>query len=402
MNSMRWATALALAAVLIYGCGPVHVAKTAAAPSPSPWAPPSATLSPSPIPTYQPAPTATAASPARTECPEVQSAPQFQPNASSNRNLALVWLKGSTSFVVRDVTDINHPFTVSTPALDGTPLFVSASELESDFVRAPLSGSPKTTVVRCTWNGGFLAWGPDGTYAAYIVVRSDSTGAELHLIAGGTDRRVMTGLMFPWGTDCISPACSDRLDMRLLYSPDGRYISFIQSWGGSVLRVWKADGTLLKSVDDNSARAPLGAPTMSVWSGASLYFRDGKGVEMWHDGTQSIVLANVMWIRPKASPAGGQIVFEARDASGVPSVFILDTSSGSTRTIARLRSEPAFLTSRYLWYKGERPCATGDQYPCGAGATTIATGTTYIYDLQTAVESQSIITTVWDVWPHPA
>jgi len=32
----------------------------------------------------------------------------------------------------------------------------------------------------------------------------------------------------------------------------------------------------------------------------------------------------------------------------------------------------------------------------------IADGKTYIFDLQTATEAGSIITTVFDVWPHAA
>jgi hypothetical protein len=37
-----------------------------------------------------------------------------------------------------------------------------------------------------------------------------------------------------------------------------------------------------------------------------------------------------------------------------------------------------------------------------SGGTTITTGKTYIYDLQTGTETESIITQVFDVWPHPA
>jgi hypothetical protein len=141
---------------------------------------------------------------------------------------------------------------------------------------------------------------------------------------------------------------------------------------------------------------------MSVWSGDALYFRDAAGVEMWRAGAQSLLLAGVAWIRPKASPAGGQIVYEIRDSAGVAHVVILDTRTGETREIAKSRSEPAFLSSHLIWYRGERPCVSGDPPPCGSGITNTDTGKTYIYDLQDGSESQSDITAVFDVWPHPA
>jgi hypothetical protein len=63
------------------------------------------------------------------------------------------------------------------------------------------------------------------------------------------------------------------------------------------------------------------------------------------------------------------------------------------------RVEPAFLTARYVWYRGERPCTASDV--CASGPV-IATGKTYLYDLQTGIEYDSVITSVIDVWPHAA
>jgi len=141
---------------------------------------------------------------------------------------------------------------------------------------------------------------------------------------------------------------------------------------------------------------------MSVWSGEVLYYRDAAGVEAWRDGVQTLVLPGVAWIRPKASPTGGAIVYEARDSSGAPDVYLLDTASGSVRVIARSRSEPAFLTNRYIWWQGERPCVASDPYPCGSVFKSLPSGKTYIYDLQDGTETESVITAVADVWPHAA
>jgi hypothetical protein len=310
--------------------------------------------------------------------------------------------------VVRDVSDINHPYTVNTFQNLDNPLFVSASEItslsnpdENGLLRGPVAGSPGTVVANGCRGMIAFGWNPDGTVAAYVTDLSDSPSSELHIIANGQNRTVATMPPVPWGVDCGWP-CEDRVDSRMAFSPDGSEIALVDSWGGPVLRIWTKDGAVLASVDAKQV-TPQAAPTMSAWSGKSLYFRDSNGVERWSQGVQSLALPGVAWIRPKASPAGGSIVYEVRDSSGIPNVFFLNTSTGQIRELARSRSEPAFLTSRYVWWKGERPCGSGDSYPCGAGSPwSVATGKTYIYDLQTGAEFESVITTVWDVWPHPA
>jgi hypothetical protein len=405
-GSVRAVAAMALFSV---ACGSANHASVlpATPPAVSTTSTPSSHPSPSsyPSPIADPTssyPSPTTATSARTQCPAVQPAPQFPASTPSNRNLALVWLQGSSAFVVRDITDINHPFAVSTLNSIGVPRFASPSDLsfvtDTELVRMPFSAYPRTTVASlCLGSIGF-AWSPEGTTAAYVTDDQSQTGSTLHLVSGGQNRVVSSMPAFAWGTGCEGPPCADSFDQQLLYSPDGAYISLVQTWGGPALRVWTSGGNVLKTVDSNTRDASV---TMSVWSGDTLYFRDNVGVERWRNGTQSLWLPGVAWIRPKASPAGGQIVYEARQL-GESDVFILDTASGTVRLLAKLRSEPAFLTSRFIWYQGERPCASGDAYPCSSGGLTVPSGKTYIYDLQTGTEAESVITKVWDVWPHPA
>src|SRR6266508_4514134 len=77
--------------------------------------------------------------------------------APSNLCLALVTLRGSNAYVVRDITDMSHPRTVSNLGMIGfgpypsaQSQFVSATELSFvsgiGIVRMPLSGTPKSTV----------------------------------------------------------------------------------------------------------------------------------------------------------------------------------------------------------------------------------------------------------------
>jgi hypothetical protein len=310
----------------------------------------------------------------------------------------LVSLRGSAQYVVRDVTDIHHPTSVATFTSPGPPLFAGGAAVS--YVRGP-------TLLRMSWPGlpatvvepphglyfNSYAWSPDGATVAYVT--NAGSVAQLRLSSGGTDRAIASIPALLPTHGCPYQECADRADIRLLFSPDGTAISFVQNYGGPSLYVWTlAGGVLRKEVSESDM--------MSVWSGSALYFRDDAGVERWQSGVKLLLLPGVAWIRPTASPVGGQIVYEVRDVVGVAHIRILDTSTGTTREIMKSRSEPAFLSPHLIWYRGERPCVQGDLPPCGGGVTVIDTGKTYIYDLQDGAETLSVITHVYDIWPHAA
>ena len=138
---------------------------------------------------------------------------------------------------------------------------------------------------------------------------------------------------------------------------------------------------------------------MGVWSGANLYYRDAQGVQRWSDGAIQPFLPDVAWLHPWASPGGGQIAYAVPGGDGLARVNVIDLATGKSRQLSsQPRTRPIFLTSRYVWYRGERLCTASD----GICIKTTFTGTTYVYDLQTGTESESIITDVADVWPHGA
>jgi hypothetical protein len=219
----------------------------------------------------------------------------------------------------------------------------------------------------------------------------------VHQLTAGVDQ-VLGSLPGGGCGDCQSIATCEIpnfLDFRLLYSPDGTLISLVTTgFGTTSFRLWSADGTVLKSSDADEA-------TFSAWSGPGLYFRDPKGVEVWRDGVVSSFLPGVAWVKPRASASGGQIVYTARDSTGWGRIFVIDTITGKIRQLKSARTDAVFLTSRYIWYQGERACTAAEA--CGAHpASHPLSGKTYIYDLRTGTETESIITGVSDVWPHPA
>lgn len=333
--------------------------------------------------------TSPTASPAMTPTQSPVSSPSAVAH-SCNPCLALVTLRGSDTVVVRDVSDINHPKTVTTlPVGVAGPAFISSAEwsyLKADSLyRASVSHATGTPVAK---NVAFFAWASNGQTAAY------TTADGLHVLSAGGNRALGQPLPKPaGGFGCESQGCADSWDGRLAFSPDDAYISLVVQIGPITgFHLWSSDGKLLPT-------PAAQAPTMSVWSGRSLFFRDTRGVEVWREGTSSLFLPGVAWVRPKASPAGGLIVYEARDSSGLAHVYLVDTASAKVRELKSARTDPVFLTARYVWYKGERLCVTADNCPIDP---TIPTGKSYIYDLQTGIEYGSVITSVADVWPHAA
>jgi hypothetical protein len=294
--------------------------------------------------------------------------------------------------VVRDITDILHPANVIASEKLTSPQFISATEVsffDTQLFRMRL-GEPRRALDKGGWP---FAWSPDGMSVAYVTGTPGTGVADVYIESGTQSRRVDTVPALKGGIGCESRACGDAWDVRMLYSQNGAYVSLNFVPGVGVLRIWAADGRVLKSLDSSSA-------TMSVWSGGSFYWRDDKGVEMWRDGIESLVLPGVGWIRPKGSPGGGQIVYETRDGSGVAHVHLLDTRTNRSHELVKSRSEPAFLNAHLIWYQEERVCGANDQCPPGQGTTT--SGKTYIYDLQDQVETESVIAAVFDVWPHAA
>ena len=232
---------------------------------------------------------------------------------------------------------------------------------------------------------GAFAWTPDRATLAYL----GPTNTVHELDASG-DRIVATLPPVP-GVGCEQQcAGQDTWDISLLYSPDGSQLSLSESVVRYEFWVWTADGRVLEQ-NDTQVRS------MSVWAGNGLFFNAPGGVAVWRNRTITPFLPGIVWIRPKASPDGTEIVYGTRDSLGWVHSAIAEVSTGKTFELAKGRSEPVYLTSRYIWYAGNRACLPADN--CAAFPTT-ASGTTYIYDLLEHTEAASIITGVADVWPH--
>jgi len=136
-------------------------------------------------------------------------------------------------------------------------------------------------------------------------------------------------------------------------------------------------------------------PTFST-SDLYLVHVDGGGLVQQLTNTPDRIEFEPAW-----SPDGTQIVFTVRDSSGWGHIRVVDTATKQVRELKSARTDAVFLTSRFIWYEGERACVAADV--CGAQPPTHPLNDkTYIYDLETGTETESVITQVYDVWPHAA
>jgi len=325
----------------------------------------------------------------------------FAPAAPSSRRLAIVSLSGVQGYVIRDITDIRNPFTVANLGIGiAVPHFVNGSEIsyavDCGYARSPLTGSPSTLVLTSReHDSNLFTWSADGTTLIYLSDAGTSSGLSLHRVQGGHDVVLATAVPSLPAVGCETQFCSlGDVTLQLNYSSDGSKISYVMSIiGKRAFRIWTKDG---KALDSSDAKAR----DMTTWSGTDLYFRDSAGVETWRDGAVSPFLPDVPWFNPVSSPDGGQIAYATKDAAGFSHVWIVDTGTRTTRELKSARSGPVYLTGRHLWYTGERACIASDR--CPSGWKVVGNGKAYIYDLVTGIESSSVLTAIFDVWPRGA
>jgi hypothetical protein len=141
---------------------------------------------------------------------------------------------------------------------------------------------------------------------------------------------------------------------QLSFSPDGRLLLLVDP---TTLQVRRLDGTLVFSREATAA----GPPSDPVWANdGTLYFWDQRGVNATDpvSGATRTVLPGVRWYNPGASPDGRHLVFEVRDAQGLPYLRLLDAATGGLVSGFSLAgaSHARFISPTELWYHEETVC----------------------------------------------
>lgn len=317
--------------------------------------------------------------------------------------LALVTLIGSDRTVVRDVSNPAHGQTICTFAgrLENAR-FVSATRVGYVLV----GGGPAAAIyiadlaagtsrlVRTLTDGirGLPAWSPDGNSFSYVDEGS-SSGPEWHLITNGTDRMLVS---LP--IEKLVDTDPDWADLYLSFSGDGTKVAFLQRLAAgptgdpfATLDISDLSGTPLIHVS---------GVTMATWSRQYLYFYDNgmNIVRFFQPGTRVLggVGLSPQWVQPSSSPDGRYIAYTTQLSEGAHHVRLYDTNPSTDNALSTgPRVGAVFLSQDLIWYAEETPC----QSVCPMGGP-VQTGRTFIYDLASRTEAASVISFVYDSWPH--
>ena len=325
---------------------------------------------------------------------------------SSEANLALVRLRNTAGVIVRDISDLSNP--ISRCTFHGTGgsyfRFMDWSHVSYIVTNAEGTGAlyltdlltRRTSPVRAWTDEASLywvyAWSPDAKTLSYV--SSNSAGGTWHVLSAQGDVTLSSlGSMPGRG---INP---DSDDAMTGFSADGQYVALEHTFSGS-------DATTppfqIVRLSDHRVVYSRKDGTMATWAGAGarLFFRTLAGVESWdpRSGVQ-VVVPGLAWIRPWPSADGLRILYTAADGTGNHHVGYLRLADqpvvGNVLTF-QPRTGAAFLNSTLVWYAEESSCS---EVSCGLGGLPL-TGRTFLHDLVTGTERSSIITTVFDSWPH--
>jgi hypothetical protein len=316
-----------------------------------------------------------------------------------------VTLRSTAGIAVRDISDVSKPVSrcVISGVMGNFLRFVNATRISyietadngdgAMYVADLATGA--TSLIRSWSNGGSLywiyAWSPDGTTLSYL--SSDGDQVAWHLLSSAGDVTLSPlGSVPGRGVDPNSD------DAMVGFSADGKYVALENTFttGSSGPRfqiVRLSDRKLVYSRTDG---------TMATWagSGESLYFRTTSGILAWNpaSGARVVIPQGPRWVHPWPSADGRRIVYEDADGAGnYVAAYLRLADNQAFRLSPRPRAGAVFLNPNLVWYEEESVCSATVQ--CGLGGPPL-TGRTYILDLVTGTESASIITAVFDSWPH--
>jgi hypothetical protein len=321
-----------------------------------------------------------------------------------------VTLSNSKGVVVRDISDLAHP-TTRCVIRDNGPTnfrFVDATHISYIVTWSIGAGalymadlqSQRTSLVRSWTDGTALywvyAWSPDGKTMSYL--SSNAGSIAWHVLSATGD--LTLSRFEPIAGGSLDP---NRADAMIGFSADGQYVAMEQTYNFGNKSSGQAAPLQIVRLSDHKLVYSRTETTMATWAtgaGARLYFRTTSGVEAWDIVHGAVpIVPGLMWIHPSASADGARIAYTTADAKGnhfAGYLRVTDQPPVGIQVAQLPRAGAAFLNSSLIWYAEETSCAGSK---CGATEARL-TGRTYLNDLAIGIENASVITNVFDSWPH--
>ena len=257
-------------------------------------------------------------------------APAFSPDGSriafrSERSGGGIFVMEATGESVRRVTDFGFDPRWSP---DGRSLVVADERVADPMSRALSSGlwvvtiadGQRRRVAKADAVGG--RWSPGGLRIVYWGLSGRG---------GASDRDIAT--VAADGSQAESPVwltADAAVDWSPTWSPDGRYIYFASSRGGT-MNLWRL------AIDEASGRAQ-GAPepvtTPTAWSGSFEFSADGRNL-VFADQEERCVIWNVSF-----DPAGGVPVGQPRQVMQGRAINSIDLSPDRQTIVFSQRGQP--------------------------------------------------------------
>jgi hypothetical protein len=324
----------------------------------------------------------------------------------ASANLVLGTLTGSTTVVLRDITNLASARTLCTFSGSLAPRFATASvvgyapgpnsDAPGQIIRLDLAASWAT--VSASWPSGALGsgtfdWSPDGSALTYVA--GASTGPVWHLVSHGRDL-VLSNLSLP--APFGRGVSQEDDDFMLAFSPDGLYVALVQTF--ATAGTGESAPVQVRRASDGALVYSAASGTMAVWASvpSRLFFRSAAGVlSRWDPSSGvSVMQSSLKWVRPHGSSDGRWVAYTQFDSAGHPTVHLYGVQGNSLGpSPIGLRSGALFLNNNLVWYQEEAAC------DCGLSQSKL-TGRTFLYDIGGSSESASRISGVFDAWPRVA
>ncbi len=306
--------------------------------------------------------------------------------------------------VLCDAKDLLQPRNLPSIQLGDSPVFVAPSKVGYESSNDAPIPAWATTTIKLNLSDGHtetmatepglmtVGWSHDQTMLAYL---NDTGVSQRYWLQRIGKAPIALTPTIPTNSHQVGEA--DQL--RVAFSPDDRYVLFVDTWVHRLEVFQTADGAVVYAAPSGDSD---GLRTMAVWAHKTdrFYFKDDRGVYTWDPiaGVSSFA-PGLRWRWPVLSQDDRYLAYTVWDKNWTPRVEVRDLAGGVVATSLNWRGTLGFTPSGTLLEAEQEPCPPDSRCPVPFSPT----GKTLALQLGSMVES-AVTPAGWlvdDIWPHP-